>query len=144
MPPGPRPNSVPSGILIYPTVWPQHTNVDRQDNGPVALDKLLLVTGAQIAWSLYTRARRLYMDKIKWSRRSRNRKPLHTRRHLSRWTGGCHFWSRKTTSGRKTTTSGLTKTVKYCGLNLQSNNPKASVRQKSTPGDLRRRIFTCC
>jgi len=35
--PGPRPTSVPSGILIHPTVWPQYTNVtDRQNNGPVA------------------------------------------------------------------------------------------------------------
>jgi len=38
---GPRPTSVPSFILIRPTVWPQYTNVtDRQDrqtdNGPVA------------------------------------------------------------------------------------------------------------
>jgi len=34
------PNSVPSGILIYPTGLPRYTNVtnrqDRQDNGPVA------------------------------------------------------------------------------------------------------------
>jgi len=30
--PGPRPTSVPSGILIHPTVWPQYTNVtDRTD-----------------------------------------------------------------------------------------------------------------
>jgi len=34
--PGPRPTSVPSGILIHPTVCPQYTNVrdrqiDRQD-----------------------------------------------------------------------------------------------------------------
>jgi len=30
--PEPRPNSVPSGILIHPAVWPQYTNVtDRQD-----------------------------------------------------------------------------------------------------------------
>jgi len=36
--PGPRPTSIPSGILIHPTVWPQYTNVtDRQtDNGPIA------------------------------------------------------------------------------------------------------------
>jgi len=28
---GPRPTSVPNGILIHPTVWPQYTNVtDRQ------------------------------------------------------------------------------------------------------------------
>jgi len=28
----PRPTSIPSGILIYPTVWPQYTNVtSRQD-----------------------------------------------------------------------------------------------------------------
>jgi len=32
MSPGPRPVSVPSGILIYPTVWPKCTNVtDRTD-----------------------------------------------------------------------------------------------------------------
>jgi len=30
--PGPRPTSMPSGILIYASVWPQYTNVeDRQD-----------------------------------------------------------------------------------------------------------------
>jgi len=30
--PGPRPICMPSFILIYPTVWPQYTNVtDRQD-----------------------------------------------------------------------------------------------------------------
>ena len=29
--PGPRPTSLPSGILLHPTVWPQYTNVtDRQ------------------------------------------------------------------------------------------------------------------
>jgi len=37
---GPRPTSMPSGILINPTVCPQYTNVtgrqDRQNNGPVA------------------------------------------------------------------------------------------------------------
>jgi len=33
--PGPRPTSVPSDILIHPTIWPQYTDV-RQDNGPVA------------------------------------------------------------------------------------------------------------
>jgi len=34
MSPGPRPGSLPSGILIHATVWPQYTNVtdttDRQ------------------------------------------------------------------------------------------------------------------
>jgi len=31
--PGPRPTSVPSGILIHPVVWPQYTNVtDSQDS----------------------------------------------------------------------------------------------------------------
>jgi len=30
--PGPRPTTLPSGILIHPTVWPQYTNVtDRTD-----------------------------------------------------------------------------------------------------------------
>jgi len=37
--PGSRPTSVPSFILIHPTVWPQYTNVtsrtDRQDDGPI-------------------------------------------------------------------------------------------------------------
>jgi len=33
MPPGPRPTSVPSGMFIHPTIWPQYTNVtDRQDS----------------------------------------------------------------------------------------------------------------
>jgi len=40
MPPGLRPVSVPSGILIHPTVWPEYTNVtgrqDRHENGPIA------------------------------------------------------------------------------------------------------------
>ena len=30
--PGPRPTSVPSGILIYPTVWGQHTKVTGRTN----------------------------------------------------------------------------------------------------------------
>ena len=35
--PWPRPTSVPSGMLIHPTVWPENTNVtDRTDNGPMA------------------------------------------------------------------------------------------------------------
>jgi len=30
--PGPKPTSIPSGILIHPTVWLQYTDVaDRQD-----------------------------------------------------------------------------------------------------------------
>jgi len=39
--PGPRPTSVPSFILIHPTVWPQYTNVtdSRTDNGPIAQGK---------------------------------------------------------------------------------------------------------
>ena len=37
MGPGPRPTSVPSGILIHPTVRLQYTNVsDRTDNGLIA------------------------------------------------------------------------------------------------------------
>jgi len=39
---------VPSGMFIYPTFWPQYTNVtDRQDIGPVACGEPLLVTVAQ-------------------------------------------------------------------------------------------------
>jgi len=41
--PGPRPASIPSGILIHLTIWPQYTNVTvrqtrktGQDNGPIA------------------------------------------------------------------------------------------------------------
>jgi len=39
--PGPRPTSLPSDIVIHPTVWPQYTIVkdrqaDRQDSGPIA------------------------------------------------------------------------------------------------------------
>ena len=54
---GPRPTSVPSGILIHPTVWPQYTNVtdrtDRQqsDNiGQTALQKI-----AQKLWHFWKR-----------------------------------------------------------------------------------------
>jgi len=51
MSPGPRPASVPtvpSGILIHPTFWPQYTNItDRKDIGPVAYGEPLLVTVAQ-------------------------------------------------------------------------------------------------
>ena len=42
---GPRPTSVPSGILIHPTVWPQYTVHQRykthrqRDNGPIAQGK---------------------------------------------------------------------------------------------------------
>ena len=43
MSPGPRPTSIPSGIVIHPTVWSQYTNVTdrtdrtvRQDNGAIA------------------------------------------------------------------------------------------------------------
>jgi len=31
--PGPRPTSVPSGILIYPAVWPQHTRAENWGEG---------------------------------------------------------------------------------------------------------------
>jgi len=38
---GPRPTSVPSGILIHPAVWPQYTNVtDKTDNGLIAQGEL--------------------------------------------------------------------------------------------------------
>jgi len=37
MSPGPRPTSVPSGILMHPTICPQYTNVTDRHNGPVAL-----------------------------------------------------------------------------------------------------------
>ena len=50
MSPGPRPNSVPSGILIHPTVWTQYTNItDRQDKGDVSYRRTagILVTVVQ-------------------------------------------------------------------------------------------------
>ena len=31
--PEPRPTSVPSGILIHPTIWPQYTNVTGRRTG---------------------------------------------------------------------------------------------------------------
>jgi len=38
--PGPRPTSIPSGILIHPTVWPQHANVtDRQTDRQTGQDR---------------------------------------------------------------------------------------------------------
>jgi len=51
MSPGPRPTSIPSDILIHPTVWPQYTKLqtgqDRQENGHVAYGGPFLVTVAQ-------------------------------------------------------------------------------------------------
>ena len=34
--PGPRPISVPSGILIHPTVWPPYTNVTNRTDRTTA------------------------------------------------------------------------------------------------------------
>ena len=49
--PGPRPTSVPSGILIYPTVWPQYANVtdrtDRIGQRPDSIGRTVLQTVAQ-------------------------------------------------------------------------------------------------
>ena len=49
MSPGPRPTSVPSGILINPTVWHNTPKLqrDREDNGSVAQGEPCLVTVAQ-------------------------------------------------------------------------------------------------
>ena len=38
---GPRPTSVPSGILIHPAVWPQYTNVTRQTHRHTYTDRQL-------------------------------------------------------------------------------------------------------
>ena len=47
---GPRPISVPSGILIHPTIWSQYTNVtDRTDNGPITQGEPLYI-GRQKQW----------------------------------------------------------------------------------------------
>jgi len=35
MSPGPRPISVPSGILIHPTVWPRYINVTDRQTGQI-------------------------------------------------------------------------------------------------------------
>jgi len=61
------------------------------------------------------------------------------------WARESHFRSCKTTSGRKTTTSGLTETANTAVGTRRSlvNNLKASIRQKSTLGNLRHPIFTC-
>jgi len=48
-------SSVPSGILIHPTIWPQYTNVtDRQDNSSIAQGELLLVKVVQKRWAELT------------------------------------------------------------------------------------------
>ena len=47
--PGPRPTSVPSSVLIHPTVWPQYTNItDRTDNAlSDSIGRTVLQTVAQ-------------------------------------------------------------------------------------------------
>jgi len=112
VPPGLRPTSIPSGMLIHPTGWPQYTNVtDREKGqGSRSIGRTVTCNGRPKKPGFYMRARLLYGQKL-W-RRSRNKKLFHTRRHRSRciWVGESHFQTCKTTSGRETTTSGLTKT----------------------------------
>jgi len=43
LPPGPKPTSVPSGVLIHPTVWPQHTNVTDRQTDKTAVPLLVMV-----------------------------------------------------------------------------------------------------
>jgi len=47
--PGPRPTPIPSGILIYPTVWPGHQRYDRTNRTTVqlSLGRTVLQTVAQ-------------------------------------------------------------------------------------------------
>ena len=46
MRPGPRPTSMPSFILFYPSLWPEHTNVidksDRTDSSAIAWGEQML------------------------------------------------------------------------------------------------------
>jgi len=104
-----------------------------------ALFELLLLTVVQKAWSLYARALAIWAKVMETESKQ---KLLHTRGYRSRciWAGGNHFRSRKTTSDRDNhfRFDGNRK----CRLSSQVNNAIASELQKSTPGDLRRRIFT--
>jgi len=113
-----RPISVPSCILIHPTVWPQYTNVtsrqdrqtgqrDRQDNGREAQGELLLVTVAPKARGLYTRAR--YIDKSDGD--GVETENSFTLGEIAVAVSVNHFRSRKTTSGRETTTPALTEST---------------------------------
>jgi len=147
MPPGPRPTSVQSGILIHPTIWPQYTNVtdrqtDRQTgqrsrsigrdvtcNGrpkkslvyvctPAIWTTVMQMESTQKTLSHSASSKSLYLGR---------RKPLPISQNYFRSRDN-HF---RFDGNRK-----------YCRLNSQVNNPKASGRQKSTPGDLRHRIYS--
>ena len=49
--PGRRPTSIPSGMLIHPTVWPQHTVTDRTDRQRSnSIGRTVLQTVAQKAY----------------------------------------------------------------------------------------------
>ena len=57
--PGPRPTSVPSGILIHPTVWPQYTTTSQTDrsgqtdNDPIGYRAKRFTNGAQMPVVMY-------------------------------------------------------------------------------------------
>jgi len=108
MPPGPKPTSVPSGVLVHQTIWPQYANATDRQTGQRRV--VMPVTVTQKAWSPYVCVP-VYGQSNEDG--SQNRKFLHTRRYWSRciWPGGSHFRCRKTTSGGETTIFGLTETA---------------------------------
>jgi len=66
---GRRRPSVPSGILIHPTVWPQYTNIVHRQTGQTgqrsrSIERTVTCNSRpKRLVSLYTRARVRYMDK---------------------------------------------------------------------------------
>ena len=114
MPPGPRPTSVPSGILIHLTVWPHNTNVGDRQTGQTGqrsrgIERTVSSNGRPQKPGIYTRVPRC-MDKS-------NRDPVEAENSFALCVIGVAVSGpEEATSGlvellRDATTSGLTETA---------------------------------
>jgi len=123
MPPGPRPTSVPSGILIHLTVWPHNTNVRDRQTGQTGqrsrgIGRTVTCNGRSQKPGIYTCVPR-YMDKS-------NRDRVEAENSFALGVIGVAVSGpEEATSGlvellRETTTSGLTETANTAVLTRSS------------------------
>jgi len=65
--PGPRPTSMPSFILIHPTVWPQYTNVTGRANRQDREDRQTGQRSDSIRRTVFTNGRPKFTESIEMS-----------------------------------------------------------------------------
>jgi len=137
-----RPTYKPSGILINVTVWPRYTNITDRQTGQRSrsIGRTVTCNGRPEDWSLYACTPAIWTKVMEIELKQKTphsasseslymgrRKPLSVSQNYFR--SRVHHFR-------------FDEDRKYCRLNSQVKNPKAYERQKSTAGDLRRRIFT--